>query len=253
MILEVFFVYFGLSNTDIPCFACACTANLLAFRVESVDDPWSRTASNKLVMHEHAFSKMCSAWIPCHTFRTATAAVRLSSEPWVRRDVISSVRRLARVRSRVMCYLEKKKQGNRVDYYYYPYFNCFSCHSDSSFLTHSVLSRFFMSDVSVRSIPTSLKMEFIKKEWGRPLKLFTETLERDWWYFDAEDHSSSSVCFAPAVMTFEKTSRTCTQKKKLKRPTAFKYGSEVFMGTRVEQPCTALSVFCGFLSIFPAF
>lgn len=156
---------------------------------------------------------MCSAWIPCHTFRTATAAVRLSSEPWVRRDVISSVRRLARVRSWVMCYLEKKKQGNRVDYYYYPYFNCFSCHSDSSFLTHSVLSRFFMSDVSVRSIPMSLKMEFIKKEWGRPLKLFTETLERDWWYFDAEDHSSSSVCFAPAVMTFEKTSRTCTQKK----------------------------------------
>lgn len=148
---------------------------------------------------------------------------------------------------------KKKTHGNRVDYYYYPYFNCFSCHSDSSFLTHSVLSRFFMSDVSVRSIPTSLKMEFIKKEWGRPLKLFTETLERDWWYFDAEDHSSSSVCFAPAVMTFEKTSRTCTQKKKLKRPTAFKYGSEVFMGTRVEQPCTALSVFCGFLSIFPAF
>lgn len=55
-------------------------------------------------------------------------------------------------------------------------------------------------------------------------------------------------------MTFEKTSGTCPQKKKkLKRPTAFKYGSEVFMGTRVEQPCTALSVFCGFLSIFPAF
>lgn len=159
-----FFVYFDLSNTDIPRLARACTANLLVFRVESVDDPWSRTASNKLVMHEHAFSEMCSAWIPCHTFHIATAAVRLSSEPWVRRDVTSSVRRLARVRSLVMCYQEEKKKENGVDYYYYSYlFICFSCHSDSSFLTHSVLSRFFMSDVSVRSIPTSLKMEFIKK------------------------------------------------------------------------------------------
>lgn len=26
-------------------------------------------------------------------------------------------------------------------------------------------------------------MGFIKNEWGRPLKPFTETLERDWWYF----------------------------------------------------------------------
>lgn len=58
----------------------------------------------------------------------------------------------------------RKKKENGVDYYYYSYlFICFSCHSDSSFLTHSVLSHFFMSDVSVQSIPTSLKMEFIKK------------------------------------------------------------------------------------------
>lgn len=29
--------------------------------------PWYCTVSNELVMHEHALSKMCTAWIPCHT------------------------------------------------------------------------------------------------------------------------------------------------------------------------------------------
>lgn len=71
----------------------------------------------------------------------------------------------ARSRAELSDVLSGKKKENGVDYYYYSHlFICFSCHSDSSFLTHSVLSPFFMSDVSVRSIPTSLKMEFIKKK-----------------------------------------------------------------------------------------
>lgn len=109
-----FSVYFDLSNTDIPRSARACTANLLAFRVESVDDPWSRTASNKLVMHEHAFSKMCSAWIPCHTFHAATAAVRF--ELWsVSEARCHFLSQKARSRAELSDVLSGRKKKRKVE------------------------------------------------------------------------------------------------------------------------------------------
>lgn len=133
------------------CFAWACRANVLAFCVENVDDPWFCITSNKLIMHEHAFSRMCSTWIPCHTFHTATAASREARCHFLSQKV----RPLARL---IDVFQGKTKQNQKTGQ---P-----SCQLDFSFLIY-VLPRLFMSDVPLPSIPTSLKMEFMKKKNGR--------------------------------------------------------------------------------------
>lgn len=95
-----------------------------------------------------------------------------------------SVRRLTCVRSRPMVRPERGNRRAVVE----PVFSLLRDATNPSLLPPSVHFINFRLNISgLKWIPGPLhtrdSMGFIKNEWGRPLKPFTETLERDWRYF----------------------------------------------------------------------
>lgn len=196
---------------------------------------------------------MCSAWIPCHTFSHSSRSQYSGalSRDWGKMSFLQS-------EGSVACAAEwfairkkrSKKQGKKwiifIPVIYYNFlFN-------ATQIPLSLLIQVCLNSTCLTCLcgpfPSRYRWNSLKKKWVRPLKLFTETLEHDWRYFDVEDPSSSSVCFAPAVMTFEKH-----QEHAHKKSSSGRLPLSMVLRSLWAQLCAALSVFSGFLSLFPAF
>lgn len=172
-------------------------------------DPWHCTMSKKLIMHKHAFRNIFTAGIPCFT-STATIAtnwiMRLSFEQWMEQDVISwktvFVKKLSCMW--VTCgaewwFVMRKGKGELCGWMWRQF--SLSAHGDhklfpafSSFILYISCLPFLkkkkvklnISKVCFSQFPhccLDVSHVLINNKWGRPLKLFTETQEDDWWYF----------------------------------------------------------------------
>lgn len=159
---------------------CAQWMDRPVFHTTKAVDPWYCNMSN---MHKYAFGKTCNAKVPCYTYSATTATnsiMRLSFEQWMEQDVISwksiSVRTLAcggewwfamRTGKTWLCSWMSSQFFLPVQQHQKSFLPL------SPFASHQFCLKAHFHIVDC--------LGFIKNGWGRPLKLFTERVERDWY------------------------------------------------------------------------
>ena len=135
--------------------------------------------------------RIFTAWIPCYTFSATIATnwiMRLSSERvnGARcRFSKDNICQKAHLRAEQDDGLSRER-GKRELCSWMRSQLFFSVHGHYKFFLFLSSFKFDISLLSIFSISTLLlygRHELIKNEWRRPLKLFTEILEHDWWYF----------------------------------------------------------------------